>query len=258
VFGSKSGFDSLKECFDELEPQIFAVETGLSSDPPMNWRIPFLDHKTIVSGSDSHSLPRIGREATIFNTDLSYQGIMNAIKSRDECFLGTVEFFPEEGRYHYDGHAACQVCFSPEQTKASNNKCPKCGKPLVIGVMARIIELADPQRPEGFKPDWARPFMRMISLDEVIGEALSVGKNSKAVWREYEEAVSRVAPELPLLLDIPENQLRSQLNGPTAEAIMRVRQGKVSLKPGYDGEYGVIKIFEDGEAKKFVSQKTLF
>jgi uncharacterized protein (TIGR00375 family) len=258
VFGSKSGFDSLQECFDELEPQIFAVESGLSSDPSMNWRIKFLDNKTIVSGSDSHSLPRLGREATIFNTELSYQGIMSAIKSRDERFVGTVEFFPEEGRYHYDGHATCGVCFSPEESKKNKNLCPKCKKPLVIGVMARVNELADPQRPEGFKPAWAKPFYRMVALDEVLSEALGVGKTSKAVWKEYEEIVSHFGPELYVLLDAPEDQLRRELQGPTAEAIIRMRQGKLNIRPGYDGEYGVIRIFEDGEAKKFVSQKALF
>ena len=258
VFGSKSGFNSLAECFDELEPHVFAVETGLSSDPAMNWRIPFLDNKTIMSGSDSHSLPRIGREASVFDTELSYQNIMAALKSRDERLAGTVEFFPEEGRYHYDGHAACQVCFSPEESKKHNNVCPKCNKPLVIGVMARINELAGSSRGSGFSPAWAKPFTRMVSLDEILSEALGVGKNSKAVWSEYDDIVSRVGPELSVLLDLPENQVRQELKGPTAEAVMRMRQGKLSVKPGYDGEYGVINIFKEGEAKQFTSQKALF
>ncbi|MDI6820865.1 MAG: endonuclease Q family protein [Patescibacteria group bacterium] len=259
VFGSKSGFNSLHECFDELTPQIFAIETGLSSDPPMNWRIPFLDDKTIISSSDSHSLIRIGREATIFDTDLSYQGIMSALKDKKGKELaGTIEFFPEEGRYHYDGHKECKVVWAPEQTKKHKGICPNCGKPVTVGVMARIDELADPKRPQGFKPVWAKPFYNFVPFDEVIGESLGVGKASKSVWIEYENAIEQFGSEFNILINATEKDLRSGLIPIIAEGVIRMRQGKVHIEPGYDGEYGKIKIFEEQERKELEAQKGLF
>src|SRR3989344_4849765 len=152
IFGSKSGFDSLEECFDELTPRVFAIETGLSSDPPMNWRVPFLYERAIVSGSDAHSLTRLGREATILKAELSYAGIFDALRARDERLAGTIEFFPEEGKYHYDGHRLCQVSFGPEETKQRRGLCSACGKPVTIGVMSRVARLAAPDRPIGWKP----------------------------------------------------------------------------------------------------------
>ncbi|MBI2100676.1 MAG: DNA helicase UvrD [Candidatus Vogelbacteria bacterium] len=245
IFGSMSGFDSLEECFDELASQVFAIETGLSSDPPMNWRIPFLDNKAIISGSDSHSLARLGREATIFNTELSHIGIFAALRARDERLAGTIEFFPEEGRYHYDGHRLCQISFGPEETKKHSGQCPVCGKPLTIGVMNRVAELAALDRPVGWKPVWAKPFHSLVPFDEVIGEALGLGKQSKAVWREYEAAIQKLGSEFAILLDASEGDLRSGLPPAVAEAVVRMRRGEVAITPGYDGEYGIIKIFRD-------------
>ncbi|MBI2097962.1 MAG: DNA helicase UvrD [Candidatus Vogelbacteria bacterium] len=247
LFGSMSGFNSLAECFDELTPQIFAVETGLSSDPPMNWRVPFLDDRAIISGSDSHSLTRLGREATIFDfdTDLNYVGIFESLRTRDKRFIGTIEFFPEEGKYHYDGHRLCQISFGPEETKKYSGRCPVCGKPLTIGVMNRVAELATSDRPVGWNPAWAKTFYRFVTLDELIGEALDLGKQSKAVWKEYEAAIQKFGSEFAILLDASEGDLRSGLPPAVAEAVCRMRRGEVTITPGYDGEYGVIKIFKD-------------
>ncbi len=258
VFGSKSGFNSLEECFEEFTPQIFAIETGLSSDPPMNWRIPFLDNRAIVSSSDSHSLPRIGREATIFEADISYGGIMNGLKTRGKEFVGTVEFFPEEGKYHYDGHAACKIRFSPEETKKNKGLCSNCGKPVTVGVMARIQELAAVERPEGFKPAWAKPYYSFVPFDEVVAESLGVGVGAKSVWREYDAAVKSFGSEFAILLDATESDLKKGLPPSIAEGVIRMRNGKVHIEPGYDGEYGKIKIFEESEREKLIAQKSLF
>lgn len=260
VFGSMSGFNSLEECFDELETEIFAIETGLSSDPPMNWRIPFLDNRAIISGSDSHSLTRLGREATIFNFpgEPSYSEIMAALKTRDGRLAGTIEFFPEEGRYHYDGHHQCGIIWNPAETKKQDARCPKCGRKVTVGVLSRVAALADPARDENFKPAWAKPFQRFVPLDEIIGEALDLGKNTKGVWQEYEAGLKRFGPELKILTETPEAKLRAGWKPEIAEAISRMRAGQLTIKPGYDGEYGVIKIFTAGEREHFASQKSLF
>ena len=258
VFGSKSGFNSLEECFDELTGQIFAIETGLSSDPPMNWRIPFLDSKAVISSSDSHSLPRIGREATMFDADLSYAGIMNALRTRDRSLVGTVEFFPEEGRYHYDGHRDCNVAWSPEETKSHKGICTVCGKPVTVGVMARVDELAAKDRPAGFKPAWAKPFYNFVPFDEVIAEALGVGAGAKSVWKVHGEALQRFGSEFEILLRASESDLRAGLQPEVAEAVVRMRAGKVHITPGYDGEYGKISIFDDAERAGGKPQKSLF
>lgn len=258
VFGSKSGFNSLEECFDELTPQIFAIETGLSSDPPMNWRIPFLDNIAIISSSDSHSLHRLGREATVLDTELSYSAIMSAIKNRGKEFVSTIEFFPEEGKYHFDGHAACKISLSPEETKKNKGLCPNCGKPVTVGVMARIQELAASDRHEGFKPDWAKPFYSFVPLDEVIAESLDVGVGSKSVWREYDAAIKNFGSEFKILIDVSESELKSGLPPAIAEGVIRMRKGKVHIEPGYDGEYGKIKIFEESERENLAEQKGLF
>ncbi len=258
IFGSKSGFDSLEECFEELTKEIFAIETGLSSDPPMNWRIPFLDDKAIISSSDAHSLNRIGREATIFDTEISYFGIMKALRKKDETFVGTIEFFPEEGKYHYDGHAACEVSFSPEESKKANYLCPKCGQELTIGVMSRIEELADPHRPPGFKPAWAKKFYSLIPLNEIIAEAFGLNVETKKVLEEYHKAINIFGSEFKVLIEASEKDLRVNLPPLVAEGIMRMRQNKVHIKPGYDGQYGVIKIFEEEEKKVLSHQNTLF
>ncbi|MEK9154537.1 MAG: endonuclease Q family protein [Patescibacteria group bacterium] len=257
VFGSMSGFDSIKECFGKYSKNIFAIETGLSSDPAMNWRLSKLDNISFISNSDSHSLERIGREANIFDTELSYAGIIKAIKSRDpKKFIATIEFFPEEGKYHFDGHRACGIVFNPEETKKHGGLCPVCGKPLTIGVMNRIKQLAD--RPEikissgtNFHQHNNRiPYYNLIKLDEIIAEVFDAGVKTKAVKKEYDKLIKNFNNELNILLNVNENELKSSTDGRIAEGIKRVREGRVKIRPGYDGEYGVIKIFEQKENKK--------
>jgi uncharacterized protein (TIGR00375 family) len=257
VFGSKSGFNSLEECFDEYTKYIYGIETGLSSDPAMNWRLSQLDTIAFISNSDSHSLAKIGREANVFDTDVSYKAIAEAIKKKDPAkFLFTVEFFPEEGKYHYDGHRLCGVSMKPEESKQQKNVCPKCGKPLTIGVLNRVAELAD--REEGFRPEGAIPFKSLIPLEEIIADSLGVGVASKRVRGEYEKLIAKVGSEFNILLDAEENVLQSATLPEIAEGIVRVRKGKVQIDPGYDGEYGKIKIFEEGEQHQTVPQKSLF
>ncbi|MEK7208345.1 MAG: endonuclease Q family protein [Patescibacteria group bacterium] len=259
VFGSASGYDSLKECFEEREPQVFAIETGLSSNPAMNWRIPFLDNKAIISSSDAHSLHRIGREATIFDTDLSYKEIFDALRARDSRLAGTIEFFPEEGKYHYDGHRDCKVSWSPKETKRNKGLCSVCKRKVTVGVMARVEQLAAPDRPEGWRPAGAKPYFSLVPLEELIAEALALGVASKAVRQMYEETIKKLGEELKILLDVPERELRDNLSERVAEAIVRVRQGKLHIEPGYDGEYGKIKIFDESErAKGAAAQTSLF
>jgi len=256
VFGSKSGFDSLQECFDEYTKHIYAIETGLSSDPAMNWRLSALDNITLISNSDSHSLAKIGREANVFDTELSYPAIAEALKTKDPSkFLYTVEFFPEEGKYHYDGHRDCKVSLKPEESKQHNNICPKCGKPLTIGVLNRVAELAD--REEGVKPDGAIPFKSLIPLEEIIADAFGIGVASKRVRAEYEKLIEAVGSEFQVLLDADSSVLSNATLPEIAEGIIRVREGKVSIEPGFDGEYGKIKIFREGEQENLTSQKTL-
>ncbi|MBU3925818.1 endonuclease Q family protein [Patescibacteria group bacterium] len=241
IFGSMSGFDSIEECFEEMTPHIFAIETGLSSDPAMNWRLSALDKISLISNSDSHSLQKLGREANVFDCELSYDGIINAIKSKDpKKFLYTLEFFPEEGKYHYDGHRDCKVSFSPEETKKHKNKCPVCGKNLTIGVLNRVDILAD--RKEGEKPNNAIPYKNMIPLDEIIGEAFGVGPKSKKVMEQYEKLVSNLGSELNVLENSSYEEIANVANSKIAEAVKNVREGKVNINPGYDGEYGKISI----------------
>ncbi len=256
VFGSRSGFDSLQECFDEYTKYIYAIETGLSSDPAMNWRLSVLDHITLISNSDSHSLQKIGREANVFDTEISYSAIANAIKTKDpQKFLYTIEFFPEEGKYHYDGHRLCRVSLSPKESKAKNNICPKCARPLTIGVLNRVEELAD--RSEGFIPPNTIPFKSLIPLQEIIADALGIGVGAKQIQEEYDNLLSHFGNEFAVLLDIDPVQLKAVTLPEIAEGIARVREGRVNIEPGYDGEYGKIKIFSKGEPK-ITSQKSLF
>ncbi|MEK7542278.1 MAG: endonuclease Q family protein [Patescibacteria group bacterium] len=257
VFGSKSGFNSLEECFDEYTKYIYAIETGLSSDPAMNWRLSALDKVAIISNSDSHSLPKIGREANVFDAEVSYFAIADAIKKKDPTkFLFTVEFFPEEGKYHYDGHRLCGISLAPEESKKLNNMCPKCGRPLTIGVLNRVAELAD--RPEDFVPSGAVPFKSLIPLQEIIADALGLGVASKQVQQEYEALIQKLGNEFAVLLDAEPSALREATLPEIAEGIMRVREGKVNIEPGYDGEYGKIKIFGEGEQQTVTTQKSLF
>jgi len=249
LFGSMSGFNRIEDCFEGQTPKIFALETGLSSDPAMNWRLSALDRFALISNSDSHSPSKIGREANIFNCGLSYQEIRETLRTKDrKKFLSTIEFFPEEGKYHFDGHRACGVRFSPRETKAHNNRCPQCGKAVTVGVMNRVEQLAD--RPEGFVPSEAIPYKNLIPLDEIIAEAKGVGKNSVAVEREYRSLVGRLGTELDILLKIPSEELIKNFPRRVADGIMRARQGKVNIQAGYDGEYGIISLFGPEETNQ--------
>jgi uncharacterized protein (TIGR00375 family) len=253
MLGSKSGFDSVEECFDDLTPHIFAVETGLSSDPPMNWRLSILDKYTLVSNSDAHSPPKLGREANQFNTELSYQSIFEALKTGDlEKYLGTIEFFPEEGKYHYDGHRKCDISWDPKTTLQHDGICPKCGKPVTVGVMHRVEKLAN--RAEGEKPECTHPFKSLIPLPEMLSEIHNVGVNSKKVQGAYESLPAKLGSELFILQDIPIEEIKNVAGELLAEGIHRMRNGQINVTAGYDGEYGVIKVFKEDEIKFFSGQ----
>lgn len=242
VFGSNSGFDSLEECFRDLTPHIYAIETGLSSDPPMNWRLSKLDKITLVSNSDSHSLPKIGREANIFEMEedkFSYQELIRIIKEKDkEKFLMTIEFFPEEGKYHWDGHRNCGVRLNPWQTKDYKSTCPKCGRPLTVGVMHRVEDLAD-RKPED-KPKGTIPYKNLVPLQEIIAEAYGKEVNNKIVQDEYLNLIKRFGSEFKILLDLSPEEIIG-VNEKILDGIIRVREGKIKVLPGYDGVYGTIK-----------------
>ena len=258
VFGSMSGFDKIEDCFEEQTSKIFALETGLSSDPEMNWRWSALDRFALISNSDSHSPQRIGREANVFNCELTYKDIIDTLKNKDKNrFLYTIEFFPQEGKYHFDGHRLCGIRFSPQETKTHKNICPKCGRPLTVGVTNRVEQLSD--RPENYTPKNIIPFKNLISLDEIIAEAKGVNKGSKAVGAEYRLAISRLGTELEILLHTKKEDLERNLPKRIAEGILRVRQGQVIVQPGFDGEYGKISIFSDEEKQaKGEEQLSLF
>ena len=257
VFGSNSGFNSLEEAFDVYTDKITALETGLSSDPPMNWRLTQLDRFSLISNSDSHSPQRIGREANVFNCELNYWEIKKTLETKDKNkFLYTVEFFPEEGKYHYDGHRNCNVRFHPSETKKHEGKCPTCGRPLTRGVLNRVDELAD--REEGKKPDNAIDYKSLVSLDEIIAETKGVAKNSKAVEKEYLNLVAEFGSEFNILVNVEEKELFSKLPTKLAQGIKRVREKRLKILPGFDGEYGIIKIFEEEEDTKENQQLSLF
>ena len=246
VLGSKSGFDSVEECYGDLTPHIFAVETGLSSDPPMNWRVSCLDRFTLVSNSDAHSPPRLGREACAFDTDLDYFAIRRSLET-GEGYGGTVEFFPEEGKYHMDGHRACGVRLEPPETRRHEGLCPACGKPLTVGVMHRVEELAD--RPEEARRERMDPFRCLVPLPEILSEIHGVGPKSRAVENAASQLVARLGPELDILERIPLEDIARTEGGLIHEALVRLRAGQVRRDAGYDGEYGVIRLFEPDEIR---------
>ncbi|GAB6096000.1 UvrD-helicase domain-containing protein [Desulfatiferula olefinivorans] len=257
LLGSRSGFDSLSECFEDLTGEIFAVETGLSSDPSMNWRVSFLDHLTLVSNSDAHSPAKLGREANLFDTDMSYPAIVSALKSGGpDRFLGTLEFFPEEGKYHHDGHRQCQVRLSPEESVRRRGICPSCGKPLTLGVNYRILELAD--RKEGERPAVTHPYHSIIPLNEVMAEILGCGVQTKKVGQALARAVEILGPELVILRDLSVSDIRQAGIPLLAEAIERIRSTRLNIQPGYDGEYGRIRIFTDDEREELMGQTMMF
>ncbi len=257
IMGSKSGFDSIKECFEDLTPHIFAVETGLSSDPPMNWRVSALDNLTLVSNSDAHSPMKLGREANLFNTNLSYNDIRSAIENGDKKrFLGTIEFFPQEGKYHLDGHRKCNIRFTPKESIKNKGICPVCRKPLTLGVLNRVEELAD--RPKNSYPKQKSPFYSIIPLTEILSEILKVGAGSKRVKQKYNNLLEKLGPELKILLEVKNESLERSEVPLLAEAIKRMRTKKITLLPGYDGEFGKVKIFTQQEREKLSKQQSLF
>lgn len=299
VLGHGSGFNSLEECFEELTPKITAIETGLSSDPAMNRRLSMLDNVTLVSNSDAHSPGKLGREANRFRCELSYFEILDALKKgAPEKFLETVEFYPEEGKYHLDGHMDCGVSFMPEETKKLNGLCPKCGKKLIIGVMNRVEALADRKaanqpaanrpaasRPEASRPEANRPeanrpadagaasgagngggrppktaipFRYLVPLPEILADVLETSTASKKVAQAHMELVGKVGNEFHILLDAPLKEIASASSPVIAEAIERVRTGKIQIEPGYDGKFGLIKIFAEGQRPQPRDQMALF
>lgn len=246
ILGSKSGFDSVAECFDDLTPHIFALETGLSADPAMCWRISELERYTLVSNSDAHSPPKLAREASLFGTEFSYAALFDALKTGDpQQYLGTLEFFPEEGKYHFDGHRACGVRWHPQTSLAHNDRCAVCGKPVTVGVMHRVETLAD--RPEGFQPARRHPYRNLVPLPEVLGEVNGTGAGAKRVQEQYQELLAKLGSELYILLDAPLEAIERTGGTLLAEGIHRVRNGNVHITAGYDGEYGIIKLFDASE-----------
>lgn len=254
MFGDKSGFDSIKECFGDLSSHIHAIETGLSSDPLMNWTVKDLDKVTITSNSDAHSLEKIAREANVLNCDLNYKGIINSIVQNDKRFEGTVEFYPEEGKYHYDGHRLCNVSWSPDITTKNKETCPKCKKRLTVGVLNRVYKLAG--RKMGEKPKKSKTYYYVIPLKEVLSEVFKKGVGTKLVEDKYFKLISKFGNELSINLDVPIRSL-STYSTLIAEAISRIRSNKVQIEPGYDGVFGKISIFKEGEREKFENQSQI-
>ncbi|SHN44609.1 UvrD-helicase domain-containing protein [Cryptosporangium aurantiacum] len=255
ALGSKSGFDAIADCYADLADHIFAVETGLSSDPAMNWRVSSLDQYTLVSNSDAHSPPALAREAHSYACELDYFAVRDALRTGDG-YAGSIEFFPEEGKYHADGHRTCGVRWQPTETIAADGKCAVCGKPVTVGVLSRIEALAD--RPEGARPSGKAAFRNLVPLPEIVGEIHSVGPRSKTVTREVDGLVAALGPELDILTEIPVDQITAVGGERLGEAIARLRRGDVIRQPGYDGEYGVIRLFEPSELRHSSGTSALF
>lgn len=247
VFGSRSGFDALQECYENQAEFVRVIETGLSSDPAMNWRLKALDRYSLISNSDAHSARKLGREANVFDCALDYDVITMALKTQDRTkFLGTLEFFPEEGKYHLDGHRLCQVRWNPAETKRQGYRCPVCGKKVTVGVMHRVDDLAD--RPEDVRPESAAPFQRIVPLEEILAEALERGVGTKTVEQAYHRLVGACGNEFRVLLEAPEEALLKAANPRVVEGILRMRQGRVHVEPGYDGEFGHVRLFGEPAA----------
>lgn len=261
MFGSKSGFNSKEECFEKLSDKIFAIETGLSSDPQMNWRVKNLDNISIISNSDAHSLPNIAREANIFEIEeqkISYDEIIRIIREKNpQKFLETIEFYPEEGMYHFDGHRLCSVSFLPSESCQQKNICPVCKKELTIGVLNRVEELAESDRGENYVDKSRVPFRKLIELDKIIAECLGVkSRRAKQVQVVYRNLIDNFGTEFNILLDVSTEELKKVAEPIIAEGIARVRAGRLKIKPGFDGQYGEIRIFSEEERSSF--QKKLF
>lgn len=256
VLGSKSGFDTIDACYRDLADHIFAAETGLSSDPPMNWMVSGLDRYTLVSNSDAHSPARLGREANIFSCAMDYPAMMQALRRETDGFHGTLEFFPAEGKYHFDGHRKCNFSCAPEESRTLDGRCPICGGALTLGVEYRVVELAD--RPRGARPEGARDFQRLLSLAEILGEVWETGAQSKKVTQWYDRLLAEVGPELFILREAELDALRVAGGELLARAIAKMRTGDIHALPGYDGEYGVITIFNEEERAEVLGQIQLF
>jgi DNA helicase-2/ATP-dependent DNA helicase PcrA len=257
VLGSKSGFDSVEECFEDLSPNIYAVETGLSTDPPMNWTCSFLDKYTLTANSDAHSPEKLGRNANIFNTELSYEGIVFAMKTGSPGeFLGTIDFFPQEGKYHYDGHRKCGICWSPLDTLQHDEICPVCGKKITVGVMNRIAQLAD--RDDVLERKNRHNFFSLIPLKEILSELEGVSPDSKKVAQFYKQLVRKAGSELNLLMHYDIEDVRTIGGELVSEAVRRMRNREVYIQEGFDGEFGVIKVFKEGESENYLQSASLF
>ncbi len=242
MFGSKSGFDSVEQCFGPLKKHIFAVETGLSSDPPMNWRVADLDDICLISNSDAHSPGYLGRNASVFNTGLSFSHIRKALETKDrQAFEGTLDMYPHHGKYHYDGHRKCNVCLNPADTARLDGICPECGKPLTCGVLYRVQELAT--RPEGYQPENRHGFKSIIPLADILSEIFQVGPKTKKVTSYYNKAVHALGPELRILTELSIEEIKTAKVPLLAEAVEKMRTGDVTVDPGFDGEFGKVKLF---------------
>lgn len=252
LFGSRSGFDSIDECFGTMQSEITALETGLSSDPPMNWRLSGLDRWALISNSDAHSPSRLGREANVLACELSYTALLETLKSKDpRRFLYTIEFFPEEGKYHYDGHRACNVRLAPRDASRHNDLCPVCGHALTIGVLHRVESLAD--RPEGTIPGDAIPYKSLVPLEEIIAQAIGAGRDTDGVRNIYLSLVKALDGEFNVLLNVPIAEIERCSNARVALGVANMRSGKIKAIPGYDGVFGIIDVFgsaANGEESK--------
>ncbi|MFO7559695.1 MAG: UvrD-helicase domain-containing protein [Desulfobacterales bacterium] len=257
LLGSKSGFDSIEECFEELTPHIFAAETGLSSDPAMNWRVTNLDNLTLISNSDAHSPSKLGREANLFDTELDFFHIRSAMASGDpRKFLGTFEFYPEEGKYHLDGHRKCGVCSWPQESKKNKGICTVCGKPLTLGVLYRVEELAD--RRYGKKPEKYKPFFTIVPLVEILSEIYRVGPQSQKVLKSYGAVLRALGPEFNILQNLSIDKIELAGIPLLGKAIKKIRNRDIGLIPGFDGEFGRVRIFSETEREENQVQKHLF
>jgi len=257
LFGSMSGFDSVEECFKDQSKHVYGLETGLSSDPAMNWRLSQLDKYTLVSFSDLHSFwPwRIGREATIFNLkELTYKNIINAIRTKNGL-EGTIEVDPSYGKYHFDGHRNCKICMNPKDSVKIKNICPKCGRTLTIGVLHRVEELAD--REVGFKPKNAKPFNALIPLSEIISTLIGSQLASKKTWKIYYDLINKFGNEFKILLEAKREELQKVVDEKIANAIIKNRQGKITIQPGFDGEYGK-PLFSNKDKVEIKTEKPKF
>ncbi len=255
LFGAFSGFDAIEECFEDLTPHIHALETGLSSDPSMNWRVSALDRFQLLSHSDAHSPAKLGREADLFDIDLSYSGLFRAIQE-GKGLAGTIEFFPEEGKYHFDGHRKCGLCISPRETASYQNRCPVCGRKITIGVQNRVEQLAD--RKEGFRLPSGRPFESLVPLLEVIGASMGMSSAAKRVAKTDGKMIETLGPEFAILREVPVEDVKKTAGPLVAEGIRRLRRGEVERTPGFDGEYGKIRLLLPEEIRALEGQMSLF